>query len=160
METVAAGELTYAGRDKAAMPGAVESLFVGPQAALTDRACKQIGMQYGPPAIWHSDHRSRVSGTQVAGAPSGAGNISYQLVKASETVSSGAKEDVTCLQRVASTGGAASSGAPADKGAKIVVPDQGEYSFWETLLQFQANIVALATVLRFSGTYTLYCCAT
>ncbi|MDQ2823658.1 MAG: DUF3455 domain-containing protein [Pseudomonadota bacterium] len=86
---------------------------------------------------------------QVAGTPSGAGNIPYQLVKASHTMGSSAMQDVTCLQRVASKGVAASGGAPADKGAKEVLPDQGIYIFWKAVRRFQANIVALATVLGF-----------
>ncbi len=40
METVATRELTSAGPDKTAMPGAVDWVFVDPHAALTGRACK------------------------------------------------------------------------------------------------------------------------
>lgn len=135
METVATGELTYECRDKAAMPGAVEWVFVGPKATLADRAGTPVGTYYGPPATWESRDGSKVSGTQVAVSPSGAGNIPYQLVKANPAMGSGAMKDVTYIQRVALKGGAAPAAgcAPENKGAKIVVPYQGDYIFWKAV---------------------------
>lgn len=133
METVAIGELTYECRDKAAMPGATEWVFVGPKATLADRAGKQVGSYYGPPATWEAKDGSKVSGTQVAVAPSGAGNIPYQLVKANPAMGNGAMTGVTYIQRVALKGGAAPATgcAAGNQGAKVVVPYQGEYIFWK-----------------------------
>lgn len=133
METVATGELTYECRDKAGTPGATEWFFAGPKAALADRAGKPVGTYYGPPATWESADGSKVSGTQVAVSPSGAGNIPYQLVKANPAMGSGSMMGVTYIQRVALKGGAAPATgcAPDTKGARVVVPYQGDYIFWK-----------------------------
>ena len=133
METVATGELTYECRDKAAMPGTTEWAFVGPKATLTDRAGKKVGIYYGPPATWEANDGSKVSGTQLAVAPSGAGNIPYQLVKANPAMGSGAMMGVSYIQRVALKGGAApATGCAAEtRGEKVVVPYQGDYIFWK-----------------------------
>lgn len=135
METVAIGELTYECRDKAAMPGTAEWVFIGPKATLADRAGKPVGTYYGPPATWESRDGSKVSGTQVAVSPSGAGNIPYQLVKANPAMGSGAMQDISYIQRVALKGGAAPATgcAPENKGAKTVVPYQGDYIFWKAI---------------------------
>jgi hypothetical protein len=131
METVATGELTYECRDKAAMPGTTEWFFVGPKATLADRAGKPVGTYYGPPATWEATDGSKVSGTQAAVAPSGAGNIPFQLVKANP--GTGMMSGVTYIQRVALKGGAApASGCTMEtKGARVVVPYQGDYIFWK-----------------------------
>ena len=115
------------------MAGMTEWFFVGPKAKLADRAGKQVGTYYGPPATWESNDGSKVSGTQVAVAPSGAGNIPFQLVKANPAMGSGAMTGVSYIQRVALKGGAApATGCTADtKGARIVVPYQGDYIFWK-----------------------------
>jgi hypothetical protein len=133
METVATGELTYECRDKAGTPGATEWFFAGPKATLADRAGKPVGTYYGPPATWESADGSKVTGTQVAVSPSGAGNIPYQLVKANPAMGSGSMMGVTYIQRVALKGGAAPATgcAPDTKGARVVVPYQGDYIFWK-----------------------------
>ena len=135
METVAMGELTYECRDKVGMAGATEWFFAGPKATLADRAGKQVGTYYGPPATWEARDGSKVSGTQVAVAPSGAGNIPFQLVKANPAMGSGAMMGVSYIQRVALKGGAApATGCTADtKGARVVVPYQGDYIFWKAV---------------------------
>jgi len=133
MESVATGELTYECRDKAAMPGTTEWAFVGPKATLADRAGKPAGTYYGPPATWEAKDGSKVSGTQVAVAPSGPGNIPYQLVKANPVMGSGAMQGVSYIQRVALNGGAAPATGctPETKGQRTVVPYQGDYIFWK-----------------------------
>lgn len=135
METRAAGELTYECRDKAAMPGAVEWAFVGPKAQLMDRGGKAVGSYYGPPATWEALDGSKVSGTQVAVAPSNPGSIPYQLVKANPAMGSGAMAGTTYIQRVALQGGAApaSGCTPETKGQKTVVQYQGDYIFWKAV---------------------------
>ncbi len=106
-ETTGTGEITYECRDKAGMAGQTEWVFVGPKAVLTDRAGKAVGSYYGPPATWEALDGSKLTATQLAVAPSGAGNLPYQLVKANPASGSGALVGVTYIQRVALKGGVA-----------------------------------------------------
>lgn len=133
METVGAGEITYECRDKANAAGQTEWVFVGPQATLSDRNGKKVGTYYGPPATWEANDGSKLTGTQVAVAPSGAGNIPYQLVKANPAMGSGAMTGVTYIQRVALKGGVApaSECSAATKGKREIVKYQGDYIFWK-----------------------------
>lgn len=133
METVGVGEITYECRDKANAPGQTEWFFVGPKAVLNDRAGKQVGTYYGPPATWESQDGSKLTATQVAVAPAGAGNIPYQLVKANPAMGSGAMTGVTYIQRVALKGGAAPAAAcsAANKGERQIVKYQADYIFWK-----------------------------
>lgn len=133
METVGVGEITYECRDKAGAAGQTEWVFVGPMAALNDRSGKQVGTYYGPPATWQSLDGSKVTGTQVAVAPAGAGNIPYQLVKANPAVGSGAMTGVTFIQRVALKGGVApaSECGMSTKGKRETVKYQADYIFWK-----------------------------
>ena len=135
METQAKGELTYECKDKANMPGQVEWTFVGPKAELMDRSGKMVGKYYGPPASWESNDGSKVTGTQLAVAPSGPGNIPFQLVKANPAMGAGAMMGTTYIQRVALKGGAApATGCGADtKGQRTVVMYQGDYIFWKAM---------------------------
>ena len=74
-------EITYECRDKAGVPGQTEMGLVGPKAVLKDRSgCG--GHLLGPPATWAALDGSKVTATQLAVAPAGAGNLPYQLVKA------------------------------------------------------------------------------
>lgn len=133
METVGVGEITYECRDKANAPGQTEWFFVGPKAVLNDRSGKQVGTYYGPPATWESKDGSKLTATQVAVAPAGAGNIPYQLVKANPAMGSGAMTGVTYIQRVALKGGAAPAAAcsAANKGERQTVKYQADYIFWK-----------------------------
>lgn len=133
METVGVGEITYECRDKANAPGQTEWFFVGPKAVLNDRGGKQVGTYYGPPATWESKDGSKLTATQVAVAPAGAGNIPYQLVKANPAMGSGAMTGVTYIQRVALKGGAAPAAAcsAANKGERQIVKYQADYIFWK-----------------------------
>lgn len=132
LETVGIGEITYECRDKANMPGATEWVFAGPKAVLQDRAGKQVGTYYGPPATWEATDGSKLTGTQVAVAPSSPGNIPFQLVKANPAMGTGAMTGVTYIQRVALKGGVApmSECSPATKGKREVVKYQADYIFW------------------------------
>ncbi len=133
LETVGVGEITYECRDKANTPGQTEWVFVGPNASLNDRSGKKIGAYYGPPATWEALDGSKLTGAQVAVAPSGAGNLPFQLVKANPAVGSGAMSGVTFIQRVALVGGVAPS-LPCDaanKGQKSIVKYQADYVFWK-----------------------------
>jgi hypothetical protein len=133
LQTVGVGEITYECRDKANAAGQTEWVFVGPTAALNDRSGKQVGTYYGPPATWQSMDGSKITGTQVAVAPAGTGNIPFQLVKANPAAGSGAMTGVTYIQRVALKGGVApaSECSPASKGKREVVKYQADYIFWK-----------------------------
>ncbi len=133
LETVGVGDITYECRDKANAPGMTEWVFVGPNAALNDRGGKQIGKYYGPPATWEAMDGSKITGAQLAVAPSGAGNLPYQLVKANPAMGAGAMTGVTYIQRVALKGGVAPASAcsPANKGTKEIVKYQADYIFWK-----------------------------
>ena len=133
METVGVGEITYECRDKANAPGMTEWVFVGPNAVLNARDGKQVGKYYGPPATWESMDGSKLTATQLAVAPSGAGNLPYQLVKANPAMGTGAMTGVTYIQRVALKGGVAPATActTANKGTKEIVKYQADYIFWK-----------------------------
>lgn len=132
MQTVGVGKIAY--ECKAAMPGH-EWVFVGPDAALNDRSGMQVGTYVGPPATWANLDGSKVTATQVAVAPAGAGNIPYQLVKANPAMGSGAMQGVSYIQRVATRGGVAPSSpcGMESVGAKQWVPYQADYIFWKSL---------------------------
>ena len=132
METVGMGEITYECRTKADMAGQFEWVFVGPEAKLMDRSGKQIGRYYGPPATWENMDGSKVTATQIAVAPSSAGNIPLQLVKANPAMGNGAMQGVAYIQRVDTRGGVAPSAicSSANAGQKQIVKYQADYIFW------------------------------
>ena len=132
LETTGVGEITYECRDKANAAGQTEWTFVGPKAVLNDRSGKPVGTYFGPPATWQAQDGSKVTGTQLAVAPSGAGNLPYQLVKANPAEGKGAMSGVSYIQRVAIKGGVAPSSecTAANKGQQAVVKYQADYIFW------------------------------
>ncbi|AZF63599.1 MULTISPECIES: DUF3455 domain-containing protein [Pseudomonas] len=132
LETTGVGEITYECRDKANAAGQTEWTFVGPKAVLNDRSGKPVGTYFGPPATWQAQDGSKVTGTQLAVAPSGAGNLPYQLVKANPAEGKGAMSGVSYIQRVALKGGVAPSTecSAANKGTQAVVKYQADYIFW------------------------------
>jgi hypothetical protein len=133
METVGIGEITYECRDNAGAAGQTEWVFVGPKAALNDRSGKQVGTYYGPPATWEANDGSKLTATQLAVAPSGMGNLPFQLVKANPAMGSGAMTGVTYIQRVALKGGVAPAAActTGNKGERQIVKYQADYIFWK-----------------------------
>jgi hypothetical protein len=135
LETVGVGEITYQCREKQGAAGQYEWFFVGPKAALNDRAGSQVGSYYGPPATWESRDGSKVTATQVAVAPAGAGNIAHQLVKANPAMGQGKMTGVTYIQRVATKGGVPPSDActMAGLGRNEVVKYQADYIFWSAM---------------------------
>lgn len=132
LETTGVGEITYECRDKANAPGQTEWTFVGPKAVLNDRSGKPVGTYFGPPATWQAQDGSKITGTQLAVAPSSAGNLPYQLVKANPAEGKGAMSGVSYIQRVALKGGVAPSTecSAANKGTQAVVKYQADYIFW------------------------------
>lgn len=135
LETVGVGDITYECRDKKDAAGQTEWVFVGPDAKLLDRAGKQVGKYYGPPATWESADGSKVTGAQLAIAPGGTGNIPLQLVKANPATGNGAMTGVTYIQRVATAGGVAPAApcTPATKGQKQVVQYKSDYIFYKAM---------------------------
>lgn len=133
LQSVGVGEITYECRAKADAPGAFAWVFVGPQADLMSRSGAKLGTYFGPPATWAALDGSKITGTQVAVAPAGTGNIPSQLVKANPAMGSGAMSGITYVQRVATQGGV----APASMcdgsavGRKEVVKYQADYIFWK-----------------------------
>ena len=132
MTTVGVGEITYECKEKANAPGQMEWFFVGPKAQLNDTKGKQVGTYFCPPATWQALDGSKVTGTQLAVAPAGAGNLPYQLVKANPAEGKGAMSGVSYIQRVALKGGVAPSSecSAVNKGQRQVVPYQADYIFW------------------------------
>lgn len=133
METVGVGQITYECRDKKDAAGQYEWVFVAPDAALNDRSGKKIGKYFGPPATWESMDGSKLTATQIAVAPAGAGNIPSQLVKADPAMGAGAMTGVTYIQRVATKGGVAPAMAcdAGSKGKKEIVNYQADYIFYK-----------------------------
>ncbi|WP_342247282.1 DUF3455 domain-containing protein [Pseudomonas sp. OTU5201] len=132
LETTGVGEITYECREKADAKGQVEWTFVGPKAVLNDRDGKQVGSYFGPPATWQAQDGSSITGTQLAVAPSGAGNLPYQLVKANPATGDGLMKGVSYIQRVALKGGVApaSECSATTMGKREIVKYQADYIFW------------------------------
>jgi Protein of unknown function (DUF3455) len=136
METVGVGQITYECRAKAATATTAaghEWVFVGPQAVLNDRNGRAVGKYYGPPATWESMDGSRLTATQLATAPAGAGNIPLQLVKADAAMGAGMMTGVSHIQRVATLGGTAPALAcgGGSVGQRQLVNYQADYIFWK-----------------------------
>ena len=133
METAAAGDITYECRAKKDMAGQFEWFFVGPAASLNNRSGQNVGKYYGPPATWEAKDGSKITATQLAVAPNGAGNIPLQLVKANPAMGMGAMQGVSHIQRVATQGGVAPAlpCSDANLGQKQVVSYKADYIFWK-----------------------------
>ncbi|MYM65840.1 DUF3455 domain-containing protein [Pseudoduganella sp. FT55W] len=133
METVGAGEITYECKAKKDAADQFEWAFIGPDAVLSDRSGKAVGKYFGPPATWQSNDGSKVTATQLAVAPAGAGNIPYQLVKANPSIGSGEMFGISHIQRVSTKGGVAPAAActAANAGSRQKVQYQADYIFWK-----------------------------
>jgi hypothetical protein len=135
LETRADGQITYSCNAKANMAGQYEWVFVGPKATVKDRSQQNIGFYFGPPATWAHTDGSIVTGAQVAVAPSSAGNIPLQLVKANAKAQAGVYAETTYIQRVATVGGVAPTlpcGA-GNMGEKQTVEYSADYIFWKAI---------------------------
>ncbi len=135
LETNAVGQITYSCNAKAAMAGQYEWAFVGPKATVKDRGNQNIGFYFGPPATWAHSDGSVVTGAQVAVAPSSAGNIPLQLVKANPKAQAGAYAETSFIQRVATVGGVAPSlpCSASNVGEKQIVEYSADYIFWKAI---------------------------
>ena len=107
LELVGTGDVYYVCNPVGEATGKYAWVFVRPEAKLLDRSGKQVGRYFGPPATWDYWAGSRVTGAQVATAPSGDANLPLQLVKAdAATGSAGTFTGTTYIQRVNIQGGA------------------------------------------------------
>jgi hypothetical protein len=132
-ETVGVGTITYQCDAKKDTANQFEWRFVGPDAKLNNRQGNQVGKYFGPPATWESSDGSKLTGTQLAVAPNGAGNIPLQLVKANPAMGNGSMSGISYIQRVATQGGVAPT-SPCDMaavGSKQVVNYQADYIFYK-----------------------------
>lgn len=130
LETVGVGTIKYMCETNDA--GEVAWVFKGPSAALNDGDDNQVGSYYGPPATWEAMDGSRVTGTEVATADNGEGNIPLQLVEANPAEGEGEMSGVTYIQRMNTQGGVApESTCDADhEGATAIVTYQADYNFY------------------------------
>jgi hypothetical protein len=135
LESVGTGDITYECREKANAAGQHEWVFAGPMAELRDRQGRSIGRYYGPPATWAASDGSAVTGTQLAVAPAGEGNIALQLVKANPAAGQGVMSGISHIQRVATRGGVAPASVcdVGTKGKREVVKYQADYIFWKAM---------------------------
>ena len=98
METVGVGQITYECRAKKDMAAEHEWVFVGPDAKLQARSGTVIGKYWGPPATWENNDGSKVTATQLAVAPAGAGNIPLPLVTANPATGKGERVGIKALE--------------------------------------------------------------
>lgn len=134
LETVGTGDILYECRSRKDGTAAFDWGTVGPRATLVDRNGKEVGRYGGPPATWEHVDGSRVTGTQIAVAPSSATSIPYQLVKADPATGTGVMQGVTYIQRIQTKGGippvASRNCTDANAGAQERVYYQADYIFW------------------------------
>ena len=130
LETVGVGAITYMCETND--DGNMGWVFKGPHAALNDSDGSQVGSYYGPPATWEALDGSKITGTQLATAANGDGNIPLQLVEANPAEGEGAMTGVSYIQRLNTQGGVAPDVAcdMDHDGATAVVTYQADYIFW------------------------------
>jgi hypothetical protein len=131
MSTTGVGEITYECREKKDMAGAHEWVFVAPVATLYSRDRKPVGKYYAGPT-WEAADGSKVTGKQVAAAPTAPGSIPLQLVKADPAMGAGAMQGVAYIQRLNTKGGVAPAMAcnAASRGQRQQVAYEADYVFY------------------------------
>ena len=132
MDTLGVGEITYECREKKDAAGQYEWVFVAPSATLYDMQKRTVGRYYGGPT-WESNDGSKVTGKQVAVAPSpNARSIPLQLVKAEPAMGSGALSGVSYIQRLDTKAGVAPASAcdASAKGRQEKVAYEARYVFY------------------------------
>jgi hypothetical protein len=131
-DTVGVGEITYECREKKDAMGQYEWAFVAPVATLYDMQKKAVGKYYAGPT-WEANDGSKVTGKQVAVAPSPAPkSIPLQLVKAEPAMGAGALNGVTYIQRLDTKMGVAPATAcdASAKGRQEKVGYEARYVFY------------------------------
>jgi len=131
-DTLGIGEITYECREKKDAMGQFEWAFVAPAATLYDMQKKTVGRYYGGPT-WESNDGSKLTGKQVAVAPSpNPDSIPLQLVKAEPAMGNGVLSGVTYIQRLDTKAGVAPASAcnAAVKGKQEKVAYEARYVFY------------------------------
>jgi hypothetical protein len=136
LETVGTGEIIYECREGVPAMGQHGWVFVGPSAELKDRQGRSVGRYFGPPATWQASDGSAITGTQLAVAAAGVGDIPLQLVQArpaAPAAGSGTLSGISHVQRLATRGGVAPMRACNEqaRGQRQTVPYQADYVFWK-----------------------------
>jgi len=136
MTLAGSGEMVYECRPLGSATGRYGWIFARPETKLLDRGGNQVGRYFGAPATWDYWAGSRLTGTEVATAPSGEGNLPLQLVKANPaTGSQGALTGTTYIQRVNIQGGAAPA-TPCEwinVGQAKLMKYQADYIFYRAM---------------------------
>lgn len=134
MRTVGVGELTYECREKQGAAGTFDWAFIGPTATLWNaNRSAAVGKYYGGPT-WESNDGSKVTGKQLAIAPStNAGAIPMQLVQAAPATGTGAMQGVTYIQRLNTVGGVAPPEpcSASSAGQRRQVKYEADYVFYK-----------------------------
>jgi hypothetical protein len=126
----ASGVQIYECRAKAGSADAGEWVFIAPEAQLFDADGLPVGKHYAGPT-WESNDGSKVVGQVRAQAgATEAGAIPWLLLATHSTGGPGAFADVTSVQRVATSGGAApTAGCTASVvGQQVRVPYKAQYT--------------------------------
>jgi hypothetical protein len=126
----ASGVQIYECRAKAGDASAAEWAFVAPEAQLFDANGLAVGKHYAGPT-WESSDGSKVVGVVKAKADATeAGAIPWLLLATHSTGGAGAFANVTSVQRVATSGGAAPSAGctPSAIGQQARVPYKAQYT--------------------------------
>jgi hypothetical protein len=130
------GEMVYECRPLGSGTGRYGWIFMRPETKLLDGGGNQVGRYFGTPATWDYWAGSRLTGTEVATAPSGDGNLPFQLVKADPAAGSpGALTGTTYIQRVNIQGGVAPT-APCEwinVGQTQMMKYQADYIFYRAM---------------------------
>ena len=125
------GMLTYECRANAAGAAAPFGWSPpAPDAVLKQKSGTIVGKYY-PGPTWEHNDGSKVTGKQLAVAPTPTG-IALQLVQAETMQGSGAMHNITYIQRVNTVGGTAAGTCDATNvGAKQVVKYAADYYFYK-----------------------------
>ena len=131
MVLVGEGLLTYECRANAAGAAAPFGWSPpAPDAVLKQKSGSVVGKYY-PGPTWEHNDGSKVTGKQLAVAPTPSG-IALQLVQAESMQGSGAMHNITYIQRVNTFGGTAAGTCDASNvGAKQVVKYAADYYFYK-----------------------------
>lgn len=102
------------------------------KATLGKKGDAQTGTYKSPPETWTSSDGSSVKGMQVLRTPAGTDRLFDQLVIANPASGAGSLSNVTYIQRLVQSGGAAPTAAcnVASLGQRVDVPYQALYVFW------------------------------
>jgi hypothetical protein len=133
MRTHAVGELTYECRPKAnTFIDQFEWVFINTSATLYDINKIVVGKSYAGPT-WEFNDGSKVTGKQIATAPSRLGAIPLQIVQASNASETGYLSIVTYIQRLNTIGGGPppESCAAAGVNTQRGVPYEADYVFYK-----------------------------